>query len=140
MATTELQANGDQQALRQRGTSELIKDLSDQASTLVRQEIDLAKAEVAEKAKQVGVGAGVFGAAGVAALMTLGSLTAFVILVLALALPSWAAALIVTLVWAAIAGTLALIGHTKLREIGKPAPQKTVETLKEDVQWLKNRK
>src|SRR6185312_8192950 len=109
------------------------KDLSGQVSTLVQQEIDLAKAEMAVKGKQVGIGAGVFGAAGVAALMMLGSLTAFVILLLALALPSWAAALIVTLVWGAIAGTLALIGRNKMREVGKPVPQTTVETLKEDM-------
>ena len=140
MATTDLRTHGQPHGLRERGTSELIKALSGQVSTLIRQEIDLAKAEMAEKGKQVGVGAGVFSGAGVAALMMLGSLTAFMILVLALALASWAAALIVTLLWGAIAGTLALIGRNKMRQIGKPLPEKTVETLKEDVQWLKNRK
>ena len=137
--TTELRTNG-QHALRERGTGELIKGLSGQVSTLIRQEIDLAKAELAEKGRQVGIGAGAFSGAGVAALMMLGSLTGLMILVLALALPSWAAALIVTLVWGAIAGTFALVGRNKMREIGKPVPQKTVETLKEDIQWLKNRK
>ncbi|HEY3577400.1 MAG TPA: phage holin family protein [Gaiellaceae bacterium] len=133
-------ANGHHGDLRERGTAELVKQLSNQFSTLVRQEVELAKTEAAEKGKKAGVGAGMLGGAGVAGLLLLGSLTAFLIIVLALAIPAWASALLVTALWAAVAGVLALEGRNKLHEIGKPIPEKTVETVKEDVQWLKNRK
>jgi len=132
--------NGHRTDLRDKGTGELVKQLSAQVSTLVRQEVELAKVELAEKGKKAGAGAGMFGGAGVAGLMALGSLTAFGILVLALAIPAWAAALLVTAVWAGIAGVLALQGREKLREMGAPAPEMTIETVKEDVKWLKDRK
>jgi hypothetical protein len=131
--------NGSGADLRDRGLGELVKDLSGQLSTLVRQEAELAKAEMAEKAKKAGVGAGFLAGAGVAGLLMLGTLTAFLVLVLALAMPAWAAALIVTVLWGAVAGVLALQGRNKLREVGAVVPEKTVETVKEDVQWLKNR-
>jgi uncharacterized membrane protein YqjE len=126
-------------ALRERGIGDLVRQLSGQVSTLVHQEVELAKAEAAEKGKQAGVGAGMLGGAGVAGLLALGALTAFLILVLAIVLPAWAAALIVTALWGAVAAVLGLQGREKLREMGKPVPEKTVETVKEDVQWLKSR-
>jgi Putative Actinobacterial Holin-X, holin superfamily III len=125
--------------LRDRGVGTLVRDLSDQASMLVRQEIELAKAEMIEKGKKAGVGAGILGGAAVAALMMLGSLTALLILAFALIVPAWAAALIITALWTAAAGVLAIKGRNALRELGKPVPGKTVETIKEDLQWLKNR-
>jgi len=137
---TDVHSNGTQAALRERGMGELVKALSGQMSTLVRQEVELAKVELAEKGKKAGLGAGMFGAAGVAAILMLGSLTALVILALATAIPAWAAALVTTVLWGAVAGALALVGRTKMRELGTPVPEKTVETVKEDVQWLKNRK
>jgi hypothetical protein len=133
-------ANGQYGHLRDLGTGELVRQLSNQVSTLVRQEVELAKAEAAEKGRKAGLGAGMFGGAAVAGMLTLGSLTAFLILVLALAIPAWASALLVTALWAAVAGVLALQGRNKWREMGKPIPEKTVETVKEDVQWLKNRR
>jgi uncharacterized membrane protein YqjE len=136
----DVRSNGRQAALRERGMGELVKNLSGQMSTLVRQEVELAKTEMAEKGKKAGLGAGMFGAAGVAAILMLGSLTALVILALATAIPAWAAALVTTVLWGAVAGALALVGRTKMRELGTPVPEKTVETVKEDVQWLKNRK
>jgi uncharacterized membrane protein YqjE len=136
---TELRSRGDRAELRDRGTGDLVKDLSAQVSRLVRQEVELAKTEMAEKGKKAGIGVGMFGGAGVAGLLMLGSLTACLILALALALSAWAAALIVTALWSVTAGVLALQGRAKLKEIGKPVPEKTVETVKEDVQWLKNR-
>jgi uncharacterized membrane protein YqjE len=132
--------NGSATDLREHGTGELVKLLSSQVSALVRQEAELAKVEMAEKGKRAGVGAGLFGGAGVAALLMLGSLTACLILALSLAIPAWAAALIVSLLWGVIAGALALQGRNKLQEMGTPAPEKTIETVKEDVQWLKERK
>jgi uncharacterized membrane protein YqjE len=124
--------------LREHGVGDLVKELSGQVSTLVRQEVELAKAEVGEKGKKAGVGAGMFGGAGAAALLMLGSLTACLILALDLAMPAWAAALIVTALWAAVAGVLALQGRKKMQEMGTPIPEKTIETVKEDVQWAKH--
>jgi hypothetical protein len=92
-----------------------------------------------EKGKKLGVGAGMLGGAAVAVLLMLGSLTAFLIIVLALAMPWWAAALILTAVWGVIAAVLALRGRDELREMGRPVPEQTIETVKEDVQWLKER-
>jgi uncharacterized membrane protein YqjE len=131
--------NGTRTDLRDHGTGELIKDLSGQVSRLVRQEVELAKLEMIEKGKKLGVGAGMLGGAAVAALLMLGSLTAFLIIVLALAMPWWAAALIVTAVWGVVATVLALRGRDEIREMGKPVPEQTIETVKEDVQWLKER-
>ena len=137
---TEIGSRHRAEQLRDRGTGELVKDLSAQVSRLVHQEVELAKTEMAEKGKKAGIGVGMFGGAAVAGLLMLGSLTACLILALALALSAWAAALIVTAVWGVIAGVLALQGRAKLREIGKPVPEETIETVKEDVQWLKDRK
>jgi uncharacterized membrane protein YqjE len=88
-------AKGTSTDLRERGMGELVKELAGQVSTLVRQEIELAKTEMGEKGKKAGLGAGVLGGAGVAALLMLGSLSAFMIIVLALVMPAWASALIV---------------------------------------------
>jgi uncharacterized membrane protein YqjE len=125
--------------LRQQSTGDLVKELSTQVSALVRQEVELAKAEMAEKGAKAKPGLGMLGGAGVAALATIGALTAFLILVLDLAMPAWAAALIVTVIWGGAAAALALRGREKVREVGKPIPKKTVDSVKEDVQWLKGR-
>src|SRR5918998_639035 len=93
---------------RDRGIGELVKDLASQTSTLVRQEIKLAQAEVTQKGKIAGKGAGMLAGAGVTALLGLGALTAFLIIVLDSFLPLWLAALIVTLLWFAVAAVLAL--------------------------------
>jgi uncharacterized membrane protein YqjE len=126
-----------QDDLRERGIAELLKQLSQETTTLVRKEIELAKAEVTEKGKQAGIGAGMFGGAGVAVLLALGSLTAFLIALLATAMEVWAAALIVTVVWALVAAVLAVVGREKVREATPPVPQ-TAETIKEDVEWAKS--
>src|SRR5919197_6100488 len=94
--------------LRERPTSELLKQLSDQSTTLVRQEIELAKLELREKGKKAGMGAGMFGGAGLFGLYAMGALTATIILALATFLPGWLAALIVAALYGAIAGVLAL--------------------------------
>ena len=123
---------------RERPIPELLKELSTQTSTLVRQELELAKAEMTEKGKQAGIGAGMFGGAGVFGLLALGALTACVIAALATAMDVWLAALIVAVVWAAVAGALALAGRTKTREAAPAAPEQAIESTKEDVQWAKN--
>jgi uncharacterized membrane protein YqjE len=124
--------------LRERPVAELLKQLANETTTLVKQELELAKAEMREKAGKAGPGVGMWGAAGVTGLLALGSLTAFLILALDGAMPNWLAALIVGLVYAAIAGVLYLRGKQKVEEAGSPVPEQTVETLKEDVQWAKH--
>jgi uncharacterized membrane protein YqjE len=123
--------------LRDASLGELVKRLSDQTSRLVRQEIELARAEMTEKGKRFGVGAGLLGGAGILALVALGTLSACLIAAIAVALPVWAAALIVTALWLAVAGVLALIGKRRVREATPPVPEQTVETVKEDLQWAK---
>jgi uncharacterized membrane protein YqjE len=125
--------------LRERPTSELLKQLSDQTTNLVRQEIELAKLEFREKGKKAGVGAGMFRGAGVFGLYAVGALTATIILALATFLPGWVAALIVTVVYGAIAGVLALRGKSQVKEAAPPVPEQAVETTKEDVRWVKTR-
>ena len=124
--------------LRERSVGELLKQLANETTTLMRQELELAKAEMREKAGKAGPGFGMWGAAGAMALLALGSLTAFLILALDGAMPNWLAALIVGLVYAAIAGLLYLRGKRKVDEAGSPVPEQTIETLKEDVQWAKH--
>jgi uncharacterized membrane protein YqjE len=121
---------------RERGIGELVKDLANQTSTLVRQEIKLAQAEVTQKGKLAGRGAGKMAGAAVAALLALGALTALVIVALDSFLALWLAILIVTLIWAVVAAVLAQQGRNELRTATPPAPQ-TVETVKEDIQWAK---
>jgi uncharacterized membrane protein YqjE len=128
-----------QEDLRDRPVGELLKELSNQTTTLVRQELELAKAEMTEKGKKAGLGAGMFGGAGLFGLLALGALTACVIAAVATGVDLWLAALIVAVVYAAIAGALALAGRTKTREATPPAPEQAIESTKEDVQWAKTR-
>jgi uncharacterized membrane protein YqjE len=121
---------------RDRGLGELVKDLASQTSTLVRQEIQLAQAEITRKGKLAGKGAGMLAGAAVTGLLGLGAFTALLIIALDGALPLWLAALIVTLLWLAVAAALGLSGKKALQAATPPAPQ-TVETVKEDIQWAK---
>lgn len=123
---------------RERSVPELLKQLSQETSTLVKQELDLAKAEMAQKGKEAGKGAGFLGGGALMGLGAFAAFTTFLIAVLATGMSTWLAALIVTVVYGAIAGFLALQGKDKLQEAQPPAPQ-TVETLKEDVEWAKTR-
>jgi MFS family permease len=125
--------------LRDRPVGELLRELSEQTSTLVRQELALANAEMAEKGKRAGMGAGMLGGAGVAGLLALGALTGCVIAALATAMATWLAALIVAVVCGAIAGVLALTGKTKVQQASPPLPDQTTESVKEDLQWAKTR-
>jgi uncharacterized membrane protein YqjE len=124
--------------LREKSIGELVSQLSTETSTLIKQEMALARAELTEQGKRAGKGAGMLGGAGVAGLLTLGALTATLIALLDTAMATWLAALIVTVLWAAVAGVLALQGRNKIQEATPPAPQ-TVETVKEDVRWAKTR-
>src|SRR3954447_3624827 len=128
-----------QDELRDRPVGELLKELSTQTTTLVRQELELAKAEMAEKGKQAGLGAGMFGGAGLFGVLALAALTTCVIAALATAMDVWLAALIVAVVYAGVAAVLALAGKRKTREAVPPAPEQAIESTKEDVQWAKTR-
>ena len=120
----------------ERGVGELVKDLASQTSTLVRQEIQLAQAEVTQKGKVAGKGAGMLAGAAVFAVLALGALSAALITLLDDAMATWVAALIVMALWAVVAAVLAKAGHNALKRATPPAPQ-TVETVKEDIQWAK---
>ena len=128
---------GPDNPLREESIGELMKQLATETSTLVRQELELAKAETVEKGKKAGVGVGMFGGASVLAVLGLGALTAAFIALLAEVMPVWGAALIVAAVYFAIAGVLALTGKNKVQEAMPPAPEQTIETVKEDVTWAK---
>jgi len=117
--------------------SELVKQLSEQTSRLVQQEMELAKAELSVKGKQVGIGAGLFGGAGVFGLYALGALTAAAIAGLGEAVAVWLAAVIVAVLWAAVAGVMALVGKGRVEAGTPPVPEQTVDSTKEDVRWAK---
>jgi uncharacterized membrane protein YqjE len=122
-----------------RSSAELLRQLSQQTGDLVRHEMELAKAELREKAKAAGLGTGIFGGAGLLALYAVGALTACAILVLATLVDAWLAALIVGAGYAALAGVLALIGRKKVEQATPPVPEQAIESSKEDVEWTKQR-
>jgi uncharacterized membrane protein YqjE len=123
----------------ERPVGDLVKEATEQAQTLVRQELELAKAELGEKGKKAGIGAGMFGGAGLFGLFAFAALTAAFIGAVDLAVPFWAAALIVAAVYGAIAGALALTGKNKVQEATPPVPEQAVDNVKEDVAWTKQR-
>ncbi len=123
---------------RQASFGELAKGLSRDISTLIRQEMELARAEMRQKARTAGPGIGMLGGAGVAALAAAGALTAFLILLLDEWMPAWLSALIVTALWGAVAAVLAMRGKEQVQEAGTPVPEQTVETMKETVDWAKD--
>jgi len=125
--------------LRDRPLGEVARDLTRDVSLLVRQEVELAKAEMAQKGRTAAPGLGLLGGAGVVALMAAGAVTAFLILALSTFLPDWAAALIVGVVLAAVAYVLAKQGKERVTDAGAPVPEQTIETVKEDVEWAKTR-
>ena len=120
-----------------RPVGELLSELAEQTSTLVRQELALARAELLEKGRHAGIGAGLIGGGGALALFAFGALSAAVILLLDRAMAAWLAALLVAVVYGAVAAGLALKGRTEIEESTPPVPEQTVETLKEDVAWAK---
>jgi hypothetical protein len=128
-----------QDDLRDRPIGELLKQLSEETTTLVRQELELAKAEMAQKGKRAGLGAGMFGGAGASALLGLGALSAAAIAALDTVMPLWLAALIIAVIWFAVAGVLAMTGKTKVQQATPPVPEQTQRSVKEDVEWAKTR-
>ena len=115
----------------------LVHDLSVQLPELVRSELRLAQAELTEKGKRAGIGAGLFGAAGLLAFFGAATLIATAVLALALLLPAWAAALIVGVVLLAAAGVVALRGKSQVAEATPVMPERAVAGIKEDVETVK---
>jgi hypothetical protein len=133
------QTHPTQEELREAPAGELFKRLSEDTSQLVRLELELAKTELQAKGKQIGAGAGLIGAAALLGLLAAGAATAFLISLLDEIMPTWLAALIVTIVFVAIAAFLALQGKKRIQDAGPPVPEQTIETVKEDVEWAKTR-
>lgn len=125
--------------LRDRSIGDLFGKLSAETSTLIRQEMELARAELTEKGKQAGKGAGLFGGAATVALLGAGAITAGIVMLLGLLIPDWLAAIVVGLVFVGIAALLGLRGRDEIQAATPPVPEQTVDTVKEDVQWAKTR-
>jgi hypothetical protein len=131
-------ARGDGSAT-EKPVGDLLKDLSQQTSTLVRQELELARAELTQKGRAAGIGAGMFGGAGLFGFFAFAVLTACFVLALATALDAWLAALIVAAVYGAVAGVLALTGRSKVQQATPPVPEQATDSTKETVEWTKSR-
>ena len=123
--------------VRDRSLPDLLKQLSQETTQLVHQELELAKAELQQKGRQAGMGAGMFGGAGALGLAALGALTACFILALNAIMPAWLAALIVAVVYGIIAFVLVKQGQARMKRATPPVPTQTIETVKEDVEWAK---
>jgi uncharacterized membrane protein YqjE len=121
----------------ERPIGELVQELSQQTSKLVREELELARVELTEKGRKAGIGAGMFGAAGLLGLFAFGALTACLILALDTVVFAWLAALIVAVVYGAVAAVLALTGKKEVQEAVPPVPEQAVDSVKEDVRWTK---
>ena len=119
-------------------TAELVQRASEQITRLVRDEIALAKAELAEKGKHAGVGVGLFGGAGLLVVYGVGAMFATLIIVLDLFLPLWLAALIVTVVLFVVAGILALLGKNQITKAVPTEPTRAVASVKADVDEVKH--
>ena len=120
-------------------TTELVRALSEQSSRLAQMEVELAKAELSEKGKKIGAGAGAFGAAGIVALYMGGALVAAAILALSEAVDGWLAALIVAVLLGAGAGILALTGKKSVEAGSPPVPERAIDTTKQDIETAKTR-
>jgi hypothetical protein len=118
-------------------TGELIGQLSEQVSKLVRDEVRLAQAEVTQKAKRLGIGAGLFGGAGLVAVLGLNALITAAVLGLANVLPGWLSAIIIAVVLFAGAGVLALLGKKDVQQATPPLPTETIASVQADVATVK---
>jgi len=143
VATTPAPSNGAAEVvdgkadLREEPLADVIKRVSDEATTLMRQEVQLAKAEMTAKAKEAGVGAGMFGGAGYTLHLASLGLMLCLIFALATAMPAWLAALVVTVVFVAVAGALAVAGRKRIEKAGLPIPEATIESVKQTIETVK---
>lgn len=124
-------------AAPERSTPDLVKDLSEQVSRLVRDELKLAQLEMSSKGKQAGLGIGMLGGGGLISLYGLACLVAAAVIAIALVLPAWAAALIIGGALLAVAGIAALLGRGRLRKAAPPVPRQAIVNLRADVEAIR---
>lgn len=120
-------------------THKLVSDLSEQVSRLVRDELRLARLELTQKGKRAGVGAGLFGAAGMSAFFGGAALVAAVIMLLALVMPGWLAAAIVAAVLFIAAAVFGLTGKKQVKRVGPPVPSETIASVRADIDMVKEK-
>jgi uncharacterized membrane protein YqjE len=132
-------ADAAQPPAEERSTGELVKQLSEQVSTLVRDELKLAQLEMTRKGKQAGVGVGMLGGGGLVALYGVGCLIACVIIAISGAVAAWLAALIVGVALLVIAGVAAMMGRGRLKKATPPVPKEAVSSIKADVEEIRER-
>ena len=125
------------QELSDRSVGDLVQRLSEQTATLVREEMRLVQVELQQKGKRAGIGAGMFGGAGLVALYGAGALVAAAILLIATALDPWIAAVIVGLALLAVGGLLALMGKKQVDRATPPKPERAIESIQKDVERVK---
>ena len=125
--------------LSDRPVGDLVQQLSQQTATLVRQEMRLAQVELEEKGKRAGMGAGMFGGAGLVALYGVGALVAAAILLIGTAVEPWLAAVIVGVLLLATAGLLGLLGKKEVDRATPPKPERAIESVQRDVEHVKER-
>jgi uncharacterized membrane protein YqjE len=125
--------------LSERSLGDLVQQLSQQTATLVRQEMRLAQVELQQKGKRAGIGAGMFGGAGLLTAYGVGALVAAAVLLIGTALEPWLAALIVGVALLATAGLLGLLGRKQVEEATPPKPEQAMESVQDDVKVVKER-
>ena len=124
---------------QEHSTGELVKTMSEQVSALIRDEMKLARLEMAGKGKQAALGAGMFGASGVVAVYGVGCLLACAIIAISGVVAAWLAALIVGAALLAAAGCAALLGRRRMQKAAPPLPEQAVADVKADVEEIKER-
>ena len=129
----------EQQTNDNKAVGELVQDLSQQTAALVRKELQLAQIELTEKGKRAGIGAGLFGTAGVIALYAVGVFIAAAVMGLATVVEPWIAAVIVGVVMLAAAGIASLMGKKQVEQAVPPAPEQAIQSTKRDVDEVKGR-
>lgn len=135
----QISAVGQRSDVPEPSTGELVKLLSEQVSTLVRDELKLAQLEMTRKGKQAGIGAGMLGGGGVLALYGIGCLIACAIIGISRVLAPWLSALVVGVALLAVAGIATLVGKSRLQQATPPVPQEAVQSVKADVDEIKER-
>lgn len=116
---------------------DLVKQASEEISHLVRTELRLAQAEMKQKGKRFGIGGGLFGGAGLVAVLALQAAVATAVVALALVWPLWLSALVVTVALFALAGVLTAVGRDKVRQAAPPVPKEAIDNVKTDVSHIK---
>jgi hypothetical protein len=135
----QISAVGQRSDVPEQSTGELVKLLSEQVSTLVRDELKLAQLEMTRKGKQAGIGAGMLGGGGVIALYGVGCLLACAIIGISRVLAPWLSALVVGVALLAVAGIAALVGKARLQRATPPIPRQAVQSVKADIDEIKER-